>query len=113
MQIILVKSYICRPEKINLMKDQEINAFIRSEMRLQGVTQAEMAQKLKMSQSSFNQRLAANIRMDFFLNVCEALNISPAKAFQQPDTDNQQTNAAKIICPHCGKPFYICIVNDK
>ena len=82
-----------------------INDKMRQIMRSRGITQDQIAKQLGITHSAVNQRLSANMRIDFFLQLCDIIKINPGEVL----TDNENTTFANSICPYCGKPITIQI----
>lgn len=84
----------------------DITAKIRSIMARKGITQTELSKRLGITQAAVSSQLNRKMRMDNFLAICGALEITPGEVFQDSSTDGTTTTA---ICPHCGKPLQITI----
>lgn len=102
----------------------EISRNVAAIMAANGITQTDMARRIGTTQANLSAAInAENPTIKTLQKIATALNCTVVDLLQPQNTETkttpaktqqpEQTNAAKIICPHCGKPFYICIVNDK
>ena len=87
------------------MTATDITNKVRDIMKVRHITQNDLAARLGVSQNQVSQYLAGSPRIDTLLSLADALNIQPADLF----TQEEPTQQAGAICPHCGKPVKIIL----
>lgn len=70
-----------------------------------GISQAELAKKMKVSASALNQSIVGNPSLDKLKEIANALEVSISELVGDEALDNI------IKCPHCGNEIKIELTN--
>lgn len=74
---------------------------IKQLLKEKGMTAAELANKLGVTHGAMSLMINGNPTVSSLQKIAEALDV--------PITELFESNQAKAICPHCGKPIKINI----
>ena len=69
-------------------------------MRLRGLTQKEVAEKMGITQGALSNALSNNPKLSTLEQIANAIGCGMGEFFQEDDT---AYSSSVIVCPHCGK----------
>ena len=80
---------------------------IRALCRAQGITQAQLADRLGIRRESLSQAISRNnFDLSNLRRIASALNVELWQLFKEEDKESEAKSPA-LTCPHCGKPLSI------
>ena len=74
-------------------------------MRRQGVTRAELAERLGVKPPTIQKYLDGDPKLSTLLKIADALNVHPAELLPQQNTSDSTKHA--VTCAYCGAPLAI------
>ena len=80
---------------------------IKQVLKSKGITYAELASKMGLSEQSIKQTInRSSVSASTLQRIADAIEV-PAWTLIDNAPDQHSSNNTNIVCPHCGKPITI------